>query len=88
MKPDSVSDRNTVGEEGMMRESKPAACYQSSRTDLKCRACGDRPAVIHIPTRHVGYFCGECCPPCRLKAAVVALAEWREIHPDKSAAKE
>ena len=41
------------------------ACYQSSRAELKCRTCGERSNVIHIPTRHVGYFCGQCCPACR-----------------------
>jgi hypothetical protein len=74
--------------EGMMSDAEPMACFQSSRTDLKCRACGECSIVVHFPIRYVGSYCEKCCPACRLKAAVVALAEWREIHPYKSAAKE
>ena len=54
---------------GSDAEPQPAACFQSSRTYLKCRTCGERPDVIHIPTRHIGYFCGKCCPACPQKRA-------------------
>lgn len=74
--------------EEMMDDTKPATCFQSSRTDLKCRTCGERPSAIHIPTRYAGYYCEKCCPACRLKAAVSALAAWREMHPYKAATKE
>ena len=52
-----------------MREPQPAACYQSRRVWLRCRACSARPGVLHIPTRYIGYFCGKCCPACREKPA-------------------
>jgi hypothetical protein len=51
----------------MMRDTEPAACYQSRRVWLRCRTCGARPGVLHIPTHYIGYFCGKCCPACRLK---------------------
>ena len=79
-------DAHAEGE--MMDDPDPVACFQSSRTNLKCRACGERPRAIQIPTSYAGYYCEKCCPACRLKAAVLALAAWREIYPYKSAAKE
>jgi len=50
-----------------MRETEPAACYQSTRVWIRCRTCGARPGVLHMPTHYIGYFCEKCCPACRLK---------------------
>jgi hypothetical protein len=73
--------RQGIGEGGMMRTREsplpigrpktiePAACFQSSHTERRCQICGERPDILHIPTRHVGYFCGGCCPACREKPA-------------------
>jgi hypothetical protein len=53
---------------GRPKSIQPAACFQSSRTRLRCcQTCGELPDVINIPTRHIGYFCGQCCPACREK---------------------
>jgi hypothetical protein len=52
-----------------MPETEPLACYQLSRTVLACKACGKLPDVLHVPTRHIGYFCEQCCPACREKPA-------------------
>jgi len=30
---------------------------------------GRCPEAVHIPTRYVGYFCGQCCQACREKPA-------------------
>ena len=56
-------------EGGVMRVTQPAACFQSRRTELPCRTCGERPSVVHFPTRYVGYYCEKCCPACRQKPA-------------------
>ncbi len=66
-----------------MRAHEPIACFESSRSDLKCRGCGGSPSTIHIPTRFKGYFCEPCCPACRLKAAALSLAAWREAWREK-----
>jgi hypothetical protein len=50
----------------MMGDTEPVACFQSSRTDLTCRACGERPGVIHIPTRYSGYFCEKFLWPVKI----------------------
>jgi hypothetical protein len=52
-----------------MRETEPVACYQVRRVWLRCRTCGERPGVLHIPTHYIGYFCVQCCPACRKKPA-------------------
>jgi hypothetical protein len=61
-----------------MSGPKLVVCFQSRRTDFKCRACGERPDEVHIPTRYLGYYCEKCCPACRLTAVVKSLAAWRE----------
>jgi hypothetical protein len=68
MKRDSVPDPKTAGrEEGMMSAPEPVACFQSSRTDLKCRICGEWPSFVHFPIRQIGAFCAKCCPACNPK---------------------
>jgi len=52
-----------------MRETQPAACFQSRHSELPCRTCGKHPDVVHFPTRYVGYYCEKCCPACRQKPA-------------------
>lgn len=42
-------------------------CRQSPGFMRHCVKCRTQPAVIHIQTRHLGYFCAECCPVCRTK---------------------
>jgi excisionase family DNA binding protein len=55
---------------GRRKSSKPAACYQTSRTGFNaCQTCGELPSVIHIPICIVGYFCEKCCPACRERPA-------------------
>jgi hypothetical protein len=66
-----------------MRAPEAIVCFESSRTDLKCRACGESPSTIHIPTRFKGYFCEQCCPACRLRAAALSLEAWREAWREK-----
>ncbi len=61
-------DADAKGE--IMGEPELAMCFQSSRTDLKCRTCGERPDLVHIPTHHIGSFCEKCCPVCNPKSAV------------------
>jgi hypothetical protein len=70
-------------EGGVMRVTQPAACFQSRRTELPCRACGECPSVVHFPTRYVGYYCEKCCPACRQKPAVEGESGSVPTPPDR-----
>ena len=44
-----------------------------------CWRCGGWPSPVHIPTRHVGYYCPECCPACTRVAAAFPVETPIEI---------
>jgi hypothetical protein len=52
-------------QQGDQRPSSQRRAFSRHVRGALCRTCGTRPDVLHIPTRYVGYFCGECCAACR-----------------------
>ena len=44
--------------------SDPKPCFQTGFARRACAKCGEYPAVVHIPTMQVGYYCQKCCPAC------------------------
>ena len=40
-----------------MNLSDPKPCFQTEFTRRACAKCGEYPAVVHIPTMQVGYYC-------------------------------
>ena len=49
--------------------SEPIPCFQIRRSIETCRACGKGSAVVHLPTKFIGYYCEKCCPACNSKPA-------------------
>jgi hypothetical protein len=44
--------------------SNPKPCFQTGFSQHAGAKCGEHPAVVHIPTMQVGYYCKKCCPAC------------------------
>jgi hypothetical protein len=43
-------------------------CLTTDRVAGKCRACGVYvPTGMHMPLKHIGFFCAACCPECNAK---------------------
>jgi hypothetical protein len=44
--------------------SGPAACMRARNSGRVCDKCGDKPLVLHVPTRKAGAWCERHCPAC------------------------
>ena len=49
-----------------LQPNDPRSCYQVPfvRNGRRCSRCEEVADVVHVPTVHIGYFCGKCCPAC------------------------
>ena len=45
-------------------------CRQSTTLRAPCDRCGTVPTLLHLPLRHHGWYCPNCCPECDRPGAV------------------
>jgi len=47
-------------------------CIRSKIVRADCDTCGQRPDMLHMPTKRRGWFCGDHCPVCSPKPTATA----------------